>query len=1070
MSSARVPTFGRAALGAALALFLVPAAADAAVFEVNSANLVTDVSGCDAAHCSLPEAINGANALVGVTDIITFDGVTSITVPSPTVLPSITGPVTVAGAGGGSASCDGMPQVTLLGHSGAVGLQLDDGSDGSTICRLIIGSFNTGIAVQPGADGVTVERNRLGTDGTVALTQAFGVTTNANTTIRRNIISGNTTNGVAISAGAGAATVTGNPIGTNASFTLAIPNGQGLSVSSPTAVVGGTGAGEPNLISGNTANGVIADAGTITGNFIGTTVTGNAALPNGAGVNLPANSTARVGGPTASERNVISGNSAGPGIRVFSGAVDIRGNHIGTNALGTAAVPNQDGVHVREGANGLVLGGTGADDGNVISGNSEDGVKVAPSGVEVANVAIRGNTIGLAADQTTALANAGNGIEVGGAASAVTVGGTAPGAGNLIAGSPVEGLFIEGDATQVQQNVIGLNTGGTAVPNVTGIRTGSQSSGTVIGGTTAAARNIIGGNSATGFGILLGQGSSTATVQGNHIGLAADGATAKPNGTGIRIDNANNAQIGGTAVGAGNVISGNAPYGVSIIGGPSVAPVLEGNLIGTDATGLLPRGNTQGGILLANSQNARIGGTTAGARNVISGNVAHGLDVQTGVTDAQVHGNLIGVGADGATAVGNAKSGVFVQHQSLAFTLGGTAAGQGNTIRHNAENGIAVGPAVSPVLQTALFGNSVRDNGELGIDLGDDGVTANDAGDVDAGDNDRQNFPVLTAASTDGAQTGASGTIDTTPGRQIRVEVFSSAACDASGHGEGDTFLGATEVTAVAGTTVFSATLPATDPGRQLTATATDLTTGQTSEFSACQPVAFVPPPTPIGPSSPLLPEPPAPAPAGTGSAPVTAKAPAKLKVRRAGIDDGVLDLLVEITSAAATSGAKLELDYESSGRHTKFSVPITTTTKASGGEALISIRKKLPSTQPKDTGIVEIAYAGNGAVAPDEVRLRAAEAQALLVRSSSSLTGGRLRAAGTISSRARGVVRLRFGYTEPDGTAAFQSFNVDVKNGRWSVDRTLTGAAANGGYLSIQFTGYEAAGMRGEQTGKQLP
>lgn len=1050
-----------------MTLLIVPAAAQATVFEVNNATVVTDGSGCDAVHCSLPEAITGANLNSGP-DEIAFDGVSSITVPSPTVLPSITGQVTIAGAGGGSTNCDGAPQVTLLGHSGAVGLQLDDGSDGSRICRLIIGNFNTGIAVLPGADGVTVERNRLGTDGTVALAQSFGVTTEANTTIRRNTISGNTTTGVSISAGAGAATVTGNAIGTNPAGNSAIPNGQGLWVSSPTAVVGGTGVGEPNLISGNTSNGVIADAGTIVGNFIGTTATGNLALPNAAGMNLPANSTARVGGPAAGERNVISGNTAGPGIRVFSGTADIRGNYIGTNAAGSAAVPNQDGVHIREGATNFVLGGTGAADGNIISGNSDDGIHVAASGVAVSGVSIRGNTVGLSADKTAVLANSGNGIEVGGAATAATVGGTTPGAGNLIAGSPVEGLFIEGDNTQVQQNVIGLNAAGTAVPNVTGIRTGSNSEGTVIGGTSAAARNVIGGNSSRG--ILLGQGSSTATVQGNYIGLAADGTTTKPNATGIRIDNANNAQVGGPAAGAGNVISGNTQYGVSIIGGPSDAPVLEGNLIGTDATGLLARGNTQGGILLAQSLNARIGGTAPGARNVISGNLAHGLDVQTGVNGAQVHGNLIGVGADGATAVGNAKSGVFVQHQSLAFTLGGTVAGQGNTIRHNTENGIAVGPAISPVLQASLFGNSVRDNGELGIDLGDDGVTANDAGDVDAGDNDRQNFPVLTAASTDGLQTGVSGTIDTTPGRQIRIEVFSSAACDASGHGEGDTFLGATEVTAVAGAAVFSATLAATDPGRQLTATATDLTTGQTSEFSACQPVAFVPPPTPIGPSSPLLPEAPAPAPAGAAPAPVTAKAPAKLKVRRAGIDDGVLDLLVEITSAAATSGAKLEVDYESSGRHTKFSVPITTATKASGGEALITIRKKLPATQPKDTGIVEIAYAGNSAVAPDEVRLRAADVQALLVRSSSSLTGGRLRATGTISSKARGVVRLRFGYTEPNGTAAFQSFNADVKNGRWSVDRTLTGAAANGGYLSIQFTGYEAAGMRGEQTGKQLP
>lgn len=1059
-----MPLFRPALSGACSAVLLLAFAAapsEAATFTVTSANLTVDVGGCTAAHCSLPEAINAAN-VTGDADTIVFDGVTSITVPSPTSLPSIDRPVTIVGAGGGGSRCNGAPQVSLLGHSTAVGLQLDDGADGSTICRMTIGNFNTGIQVGVGADNVTIDRNRIGTDGTAALPQTFGISSYAATSITRNLVSGNSGQGISIVQGA--ATVTTNLVGTNLTGTSALPNGQGISVASATAVIGSTNPAQTNVISGNTGNGVIADAGTIIGNRIGTNALGTAAIPNGAGINAGATSTARIGGPLPGEGNVISGNT-GPGIRVFNGDVVVKSNLIGTDKDGNAALPNEDGVVVREGAEGLVVGGSGEDDGNIISGNTRYGIDVAPSGVAVGATTISGNVIGTNDDGLAALPNS-RGINVSSAATGTTIGGTATGAGNRIAGNANEGIYVNGDGTQIQQNTIGLASSGAALPNDRGIRTDSLSSGTFIGGTTAAARNVIAGNAS--FGVLLGQGSGSATLQGNHIGVAADGTTVRPNALGVRIDNATDARLGGAAAGAGNVISGNAQYGVAIIGAVSADPVVEGNRIGTDAAGLAARGNQQGGVLLAHSQNARIAG------NVISGNVQHGLDIQTGADGAQIHGNLIGVGADGATAIGNGRSGVFVQHQSLAVTVGGTAAGQDNTIRHNADDGIAVGPAASDVQKAALLGNSIRDNGELGIDLGGDEVTANDAGDIDGGDNDLQNFPVLSGATSDGTQTTVTGAIDTTPGRSIRVELFSNTGCDASGHGEAETFLGTTQVTAGSGATPFSAIVGAVDPTRQLTATATDLMTGQTSELSTCQPVAFVPPPAPIvsGPASPLLPSTdPAPASAPpAASAASTPPKPAKLKVRRAGIDDGVLDLLVEITSDAATSGATLAVDYESSGRHTRFTVPITTAKRASGGEALLAIRKRLPSTQPKDTGIVELAFAGNAAVAPDEVRLRAADVQALLTRTSSSLNGGRLKAAGTVSSKARGVVRLLWQYTDGSGAAKLMTLKATIASGRWSVDTALTGDAGKGGYLSIQFTGYEAAGMRGEQTGKQLP
>jgi hypothetical protein len=1061
----------------------MPAAAQATppIYTVNSNNLVDD-GVCDVAHCSLPEAIKAANG-DATADIINFSGPMTITVPPPAEeLPPIFTPVTlIGGTGTSEATCTtGTADVFLSGHTGADGLVLEDGADGSRICRMNVGNFDIGIDVQAGADNVTIGPNGIGTDGSLLPTggNTTGINLAANATVDANTIANNST-GVRVQSGAGAARVLGNYIGTDGSGISALPNGQGVWVSSPTAVVGGP---TPNLISGNSGSGIVADAGTIIGNRIGTDTSGTFPTPNATGVTLPAGSTARVGGTAPAEQNLISGNTNGPGVNLYSGGATVQGNRIGTNASGTAPLPNQDGIAVRNTAADALIGGNGTGQGNLISGNGRHGIAGLAS-TTVSGLKIEGNTIGLNLAGTSAVPNQDDGINLGADHSNVGIGGTVTGAGNRISGNGGDGIESHGTDVAIMQNTIGLTTEGlTAVPNGSaGVRLLYGSSNAVVGGSTAAHRNVITGN--RDRGIVIGNGSQATTVQGNYLGLAADGASTVnwTNGStpvsgnareGVLIAEATNAKVGGTAPGEANVISANSGSGIAFTGGVSQSAVVEGNRIGTDATGQLARGNEQGGILLAGSANARIGGTTAAARNVISGNDGPGLDVQTGVAGAQVHGNLIGVAADGATPLGNTGPGVFIRQIGTAFTLGGTAAGTGNVIRHNAGDGVQVGPNAS-VRQNAILGNTIADNGAasataLGIDLVDDGVTANDPGDLDAGENDLQNFPVLTGASTDGAQTTVTGTIDTTPGRTMRIEAFSSTSCDPSGHGQGETFLGAAEVTAGAGATPFTATVAATDTSRVVTMTATDLTTNETSEFSACQPVVVAPPPPPIinGPSSPLLPEPPA---AGA-QATVTPKLPAKLKVRRAGIDDGVLDLLVEITSAAATSGAKLELDYESSGRHTKFSVPITTATKAAGGEALLKIRKKLPSTQPKDTGIIEIAYAGNSTVAPDEVRLRAADVQAKLVRSSSTLSGGRLKVSGTVSSKARGVVRLRLGYTETTGAAAFQSFNATIKNGRWSLDRQLTGTAAAGGYLSIQFTGYQTANMRGEQTGKQLP
>ncbi len=273
--------------------------------------------------------------------------------------------------------------------------------------------------------------------------------------------------------------------------------------------------------------------------------------------------------------------------------------------------------------------------------------------------------------------------------------------------------------------------------------------------------------------------------------------------------------------------------------------------------------------------------------------------------------------------------------------------------------------------------------------------------------------------------------------------------------------------------------------GRQVTLTATPVAGSVLTGWSgACAPAgaattcsltvdgpldvgaAFAPAPPPPAPPPPP-PPPPTPAP--------TPRAPAKIRVLRAGVQGGVLDMLVEITSRALTSGAKLDLTYGSSGHTTKFSVPIAATSSAGGpharaAETRVKIRRHLPASQrKKDTGIVELIYAGSSTVQPDKVRLRAASGKSLLTRKTSKIQNGRLIVSGTVTSRASGVVRIRLGYDNPDASTDFLYWNAKIAKGTWTLNRALPAAAAAGGQLAIQFTGYLPRNLRGEQTAKQV-
>lgn len=342
-----------------------------------------------------------------------------------------------------------------------------------------------------------------------------------------------------------------------------------------------------------------------------------------------------------------------------------------------------------------------------------------------------------------------------------------------------------------------------------------------------------------GDGIEIAAGSDNNTIVGNDIGHLTNSGTDAGSGeanafNGLHILGANNT-IGGTTAGWGNVLSGNNDGGITITGAAATGNVVQGNLIGTNAAGTAVIANGVDGILIDDdAANNTIGGTTTAARNVISGNTDDGIELDGGATGNLIRGNFIGTDITGTVDLGNRSDGVLVNASTTNNQIGGTVAGAGNTIAFN--DGIGVDQTGGAGTGNSVLGNSIHSNGSLGIDLNGNGVTANDAGDGDTGPNRLQNFPTLTSARTDDfSSVSVTGTLNSTASATFRVEFFASSAADASGHGEGERFLGfATVTTDGSGNASFSQTLAASVmAGEVLTATATNSATGDTSEFSA---------------------------------------------------------------------------------------------------------------------------------------------------------------------------------------------------------------------------------------------
>ncbi len=317
-------------------------------------------------------------------------------------------------------------------------------------------------------------------------------------------------------------------------------------------------------------------------------------------------------------------------------------------------------------------------------------------------------------------------------------------------------------------------------------------------------------------------------------------------GAGIRADYANGNIIGGEpgyplpgrCEGDCNLIVGNSA-GITITqavdGG---ANRVIGNFIGIDVNGATPLSNPGNGVWTQGVNNTI-------ANNLISGNTGNSIDIygvaisNSSANTTTVQGNLIGVARDGVASAGNGGHGVWI-YNSDANIVGGAGYATANTIAFNRGKGVVVSRGWASTTGNRILGNSIHSNGSLGIDLGNNGVTLNDATDSDTGPNNLQNFPIITGFASSGGNVLLTGTLTSTASSTFRLEFFANDTCDPSRYGEGRVFLGYHNVTTNgSGRANFGISLPNPSGKRIFTATATD-PDGNTSEFSMCVPPSIL--------------------------------------------------------------------------------------------------------------------------------------------------------------------------------------------------------------------------------------
>lgn len=495
----------------------------------------------------------------------------------------------------------------------------------------------------------------------------------------------------------------------------------------------------------------------ITGCHIGMSHDGLVANGNATGIDVNVAQGLRIGGPKVIERNLISANLSGGGVALNDVQNSfVENNLIGTTRDGMSDQPNKDGIYISGNSNNIVIGGKIRNRtstlsvpyfiaGNTISGNYGGalGTAIVLDGPNVTNNKIFGNYLG------------------------------PDFSGEMMISSNLYGI-------RIVNNAINNQIGGVAEP---------------------LARNIISANQIHGIHFTNTGGDNF--VENNWIGINAAGNASVPNQFGIFIDNNGtgyNMTIGGPAPGTRNVISGNSIMGIVLNGAAGQSNTarlkFEGNYVG-----LSPDGNNiianADGIGLSSTSFITVGGSCAGCGNYISGNTGFGIGEDGTTNDIIIYQNTVGLTPSGIPAPN--LNGLDLTGTAGQFTIGGTNPGEGNEIAQNTEDGIKI---TGSVTAADISGNSIHNNGQLGVDINNDGVTANDVGDADLGPNGVQNFPqIINAFECAGSGfTEIEYLADFEVGFTYAVQFYIAD----SDNQEGETYLGEHIVTVTAPSQIFT--------------------------------------------------------------------------------------------------------------------------------------------------------------------------------------------------------------------------------------------------------------------------
>ncbi len=461
------------------------------------------------------------------------------------------------------------------------------------------------------------------------------------------------------------------------------------------------------------------------------------------------------------------------------------------------------------------------------------------SGIRIEQIGgnvIEGNYIGTDVTGLVGLGNTYEGIVIENGASNNRVGGLSAAARNVICNNKQTGIFVRDNASnnQILGNYVGVGaTGANALGNAIAGILIKTAS-NVVGGTAPGAGNVVSANGWSGI-YLYTTGATGNLVQGNLLGTDATGLVALGNkDRGVAILDGSGNIIGGVTVAARNLISGNLQSGL-LIDGLSTNTLVQGNYIGTDITGMLGLGNGIDGVEIRSARDNTIGGSVQGAGNLISGNQQSGVSIfETPASGNSVLGNLIGTKAGGTGALGNRQYGVFVFYSAANNVIGGVGRGQGNVIAFNcAEN-----PGYDGVRLhiTAGQGNRISGN-SIRSNNGGLGIDIGINGVTlnDPADADQlQNFPLLICAASHGARTIIYGTLTSVANQAFTVEVFSSSVGHPTGSGPGERFNGATPVsTDASGAGRFAIAFPTASLAGSYISATTTNLSNATSEFSA---------------------------------------------------------------------------------------------------------------------------------------------------------------------------------------------------------------------------------------------